>query len=321
MTTSAVTGSIRRVHVIDSHTEGEPTRVVVAGGPSLGAGSIADRRDQFRATHDGFRRAMVSEPRGSDPMVGALLCEPHDPGNSAGVIFFDNAGYLGMCGHGTIGLVVTLHHLGRLRPGRNVIETPVGPVLTEFHDGGSVTVENVLSYRSRANVALDVPGFGPVVGDVAWGGNWFFVVQGSPIELRVGNARPLTDLCIGIRESLAREGIRGGDGENIAHVEICGPPERAENHGRNFVLCPGGAYDRSPCGTGTSAKMACLVADGALEEGAPWRQEGILGGVFEGRAEVVPTGIRPRITGSAHITSEADLVLDEHDPFCYGVPS
>ena len=311
---------IRRVHVIDSHTEGEPTRVVVTGGPALGDGPLPERRERFRRSHDAFRRALVNEPRGSDPMVGALLCTPHDPASTAGVLFFDRAGYLGMCGHGTIGLVVSLARLGRLRPGRNTIETPVGPVLTELDDEGRVTFWNVPSFRTRARVPLDVPGFVPVVGDVAWGGNWFFLVDGSPTELRARHARELTDYCRAVKAALARDGITGGDGQPIEHVELSGPPERAENHSRNFVLCPGDAYDRSPCGTGTSAKLACLLADGKWTEGAPWRQEGILGGVFEGRAEILPNGIRPSITGIAHITGEADLLLDERDPFCYGVP-
>jgi 4-hydroxyproline epimerase len=320
MTAAPGLESLRRVHAIDSHTEGEPTRVVVRGGPSLGDGSMADLRDRFREDHDPFRRAVVSEPRGSEPMVGALLCAPHDPASAAGVIFFDNAGYLGMCGHGTIGLVVTLQHLGQISLGPHTIETPVGPVRTELRPGGRVTVQNVLSYRSRTQVSLDVPGYGPVVGDVAWGGNWFFVVEGSPVELRVNQGRRLTEYCLAVRAALSKEGIVGGDGTAIAHIELCGPPERAENHGRNFVLCPGTAYDRSPCGTGTSAKMACLVADGVLQPGEPWRQEGILGSVFEGRAEVAANGIIPQITGSAHVTAEADLLLDEADPFCYGVP-
>jgi 4-hydroxyproline epimerase len=315
------TRGARRVHVVDSHTEGEPTRVVVSGGPTLGDGSMSDRRDRFRERYDSFRRAVVCEPRGSEPLVGALLASPHDPAHSAGVVFFDNAGYLGMCGHGTIGLVVTLQHLGRLRPGPSLIETPVGPVRTELGEGNRVTVENVRSFRTRARVTVEVPEYGAALGDVAFGGNWFFIIDSSPQELRIGNVRELTEYSLAVRSALGRAGITGGDGSPIEHVELCGPPERTENHARNFVLCPGGAYDRSPCGTGTSAKMACLVADGLLKTGDAWRQEGILGGVFEGRAEPAPDGIRPRITGSAHITSESDLILDEDDPYCYGVPS
>ena len=322
MVTMAATvevGPVRRVHVIDSHTEGEPTRVVVRGGPPLGDGPLSARRERFRRQYDGFRRAIVDEPRGSEAVVGALLCSPHDPGCSVGVVFFNNVGYLGMCGHGTIGLVVTLAYLGQLKPGPTRVETPVGPVVAEFRGEGRVTVGNVLSFRSRTHVPLEVPGFGSVEGDVAWGGNWFFLVDGSPWELRPQNTRLLSEYCRAILESLARRGVTGSDGSRIDHIELSGPPERAENQSRNFVLCPGGAYDRSPCGTGTSAKMACLFADGRLKEGEVWRQEGILGTVFEGRAEAAPGGIRPRITGSAYVTAEADLLLDDRDPFCYGV--
>ena len=310
----------RRVHVVDSHTEGEPTRVVVSGAPPLGGGTLAEQRERFRTVHDGFRRAMVLEPRGSEAMVGALLCPPADPAHRAGVIFFDRAGYLGMCGHGTIGLMVTLRYLGRLDPGPAVIETPVGPVRAEIRPDGAVTFWNVPSYRLRARVPVVVPEYGPVVGDVAWGGNWFYLVEGSPVELRVGHVEELTRYCLAVRAAVARAGITGANGEPILHVELTGPAERAENHGRNFVLCPGGTYDRSPCGTGTSARLACLLADGRLGFGETWRQEGILGGVFEGTAEPVAEGIRPRITGFAHITAEADLILDERDPFSAGVP-
>ena len=307
--------------MVDSHTEGEPTRVIVRGGPDLGEGTLRERRDRFRTTHDDFRRAVVTEPRGSAAVVGALLCPPDDPAHASGVVFFNNVGFLGMCGHGTIGVAVTLAHLGRLEPGRATFDTPVGPVPVELHSDGRVTFWNVRSYRSRARIPLDVPGFGPVLGDVAWGGNWFFLVEGSPVELRLRNVGPLTEYCQAIRAALADAGITGDEGAMIDHIELSGAPERPENSGRNFVLCPGGEYDRSPCGTGTSAKMACLVDDGHLAPGAAWRQEGILGGVFEGRAERLAAGIRPRITGTAHIIAEGDLLLDERDPLRHGVPS
>jgi 4-hydroxyproline epimerase len=315
---TSMSGSIHRVRVVDSHTGGEPTRVVVSGGPDLGDGPLSERRERFRTAHDAFRRAVVNEPRGSDAMVGALVCPPEDPANAAGVVFFNNVGYLGMCGHGTIGLVVTLAHLGRLGPGAHAIETPVGVVPTELDERGRVTFWNVTSHRTRARVPVDVPGFGSIVGDVAWGGNWFFLVEGAPYALRAGNARRLTDYCRAIETALARDGVTGGDGDPIEHIELSGPPKRSENDARNFVLCPGGAYDRSPCGTGTSAKLACLVADGKLRPGERWRQEGILGTVFEGRVDVEPDGVRPRITGTAYVTGEAELLLDERDPFCYG---
>jgi 4-hydroxyproline epimerase len=307
--------------VVDSHTAGEPTRVVVAGGPDLGTGPMEVRRDRFRSEHDAFRRALVTEPRGSETVVGALLLPPADPTHTTGLIFFNNAGYLGMCGHGTIGVVTTLAYLGRL-DGRPVsLETPVGTVEAELRGDGRVSFRNVASYRTRAGIELDVPGYGPVVGDVAWGGNWFFLTDHAPVELSVRRARELTEFTETVRAALARAGITGEDGAPIDHVEVSGPAERPENDGRNFVLCPGGAYDRSPCGTGTSAKLAALVAEGRLAPGTTWRQEGILGTVFEAVAEPAARGIVPRITGAAYLTADSELLLDERDPLCYGVPA
>jgi 4-hydroxyproline epimerase len=312
---------VRRVRVVDSHTAGEPTRVVVDGGPDLGTGPMDVRRDRFRSEHDAFRRALVTEPRGSETTVGALLLPPADPAHTTGLIFFDNAGYLGMCGHGTIGVVTTLAYLGRL-DGRPVsLETPVGTVEAERNLDGRVSFRNVPSYRTRAGIELDVPGYGPVVGDVAWGGNWFFLTDHAPVELSVRRVQELTEYTKTVRAALARAGITGEDGAPIEHVEVSGPAERSENDGRNFVLCPGGAYDRSPCGTGTSAKIAALVADGRLAPGTIWRQEGILGTVFEAVAEPAARGVVPRITGAAYLTADSELLLDERDPLCYGVPA
>ena len=305
--------------MIDSHTEGEPTRVVVGGGPNLGGGSLAERRDRFRSEHDAFRRALVAEPRGTPGMVGALLCPPTDPKSATGVVFFNTVGYLGMCGHGTIGVVTTLAHLGRLGPGPSAVETPVGPVPVELRADGAVSFWNVPSYRRRARVPLDVPGYGRVEGDVAWGGNWFYLVEGAPAALRARNAAALTDYCRAVRAELERAGVTGDRGAAIDHVELSGPAESSENDARNFVLCPGGDYDRSPCGTGTSAKVACLVADGRLAPGTLWRQEGILGGVFEAVAEPLRVGVRARITGRAFVTGEATLRFDARDPWREGI--
>ena len=306
-----------RVAVVDSHTGGEPTRVVLSGGPDLGSGSMADRLTRFRQHFDRFRSAIVNEPRGSDAIVGALLCDPLDSSCQAGVIFFNNVSYLGMCGHGTIGLVVTLAHLGRIRPGLLRIATPVGTVSAEWHGNGEVTVRNVPSYRSRKDVTIDVNGYGPITGDVAWGGNWFFLMKGkSPIEISLGNLEMLTQLAWSIRQALVREGITGVEGAEIDHIEIF-----SASNGRNFVLCPGKSYDRSPCGTGTSAKMACLYADGLLQPGDVWKQESTTGSVFEGRIELVDGQVVPFIRGSAFVTAQSELLLDEHDPFCWGIPA
>jgi 4-hydroxyproline epimerase len=317
----------RRMHqiaVIDSHTAGEPTRVVLSGAPALRGDSLAEQRADFARHHDAFRSAVACEPRGSDTMVGALLVEPRTPGCVAGMIFFNNVGMLGMCGHGTIGVVATLAHLGRLGPGRHRLDTPVGPVETELHADGHVTVFNVASWRHASAVTLDVPGVGPVTGDVAWGGNWFFLVDATQFKpaptLALANVEALTDLTWRIRGALTARGVTGEGGAEIDHIELFAPSPTADS--RNFVLCPGKAYDRSPCGTGTSAKLACLAADGHLAPGATWVQESVIGSRFEGRwapAEGEAGRILPAIRGRAWITAEATLLLAHDDPFRDGI--
>lgn len=311
--------SHRRVRVIDSHTGGEPTRVVVSGGPDLGRGSLSDRLECFRTQHDTFRSAVVNEPRGSDVIVGALLCEPVDPACAAGVIFFNNVGYLGMCGHGTIGLIATLAFLNRIGPGEHRIETPVGTVSAVLHTSGKVTVNNVASYRLAANVAVDVPGCGKLYGDIAWGGNWFFLVREHSLELSLKNVEELTNFTWAIRLALREQGITGANGQEIDHIELYAPSQVPSVNSKSFVLCPGKAYDRSPCGTGTSAKLACLYADGKIREGQFWRQESIVGSVFEGTVSIRDGKVFPSITGSAFVNAEAELVLDPNDPFCLGI--
>lgn len=314
---------IRRVKVIDSHTGGEPTRVVVSGGPDLGQGSMAERLERFKNEFDEFRSAVVNEPRGNDAVVGALLCEPVDPNNAAGVIYFNNVGYLGMCGHGTIGLMVTLNFLGRIEPGTHRLETPVGVVEATLDENNFVSVANVPSYRLAANVPVEVPGHGTVTGDIAWGGNWFFLANGNGHKLEMNNLDALTDFTWRIRQALTAQGITGANGQEIDHIEIFAPSQLEGVHSKNFVLCPGKAYDRSPCGTGTSAKLACLYADGKLQEGQTWRQESIVGSVFEGSIKITEgvagNEVSPIIKGSAFVNAEADLILDERDPFRYGI--
>ena len=310
------------MRVIDSHTEGEPTRVILDGGPPLGGGPLAGRLARFAREFDHVRRFAVTEPHGHEAMVGALLCEPHDPTCAAGVIFFDNTGYLGMCGHGTIGLAVTLAHMGRLKRGRHRFETPVGIVAVELADENTATVENVESYRLAERVSVEVEGLGEVCGDVAWGGNWFFLTSNAPCDLTLANVGKLTLAASAIRDTLASEGVRGKDGAPIAHVEMFGPPQSRDANSRNFVLCPGGAYDRSPCGTGTSAKLACLYADGGLGPGEVWVQESIIGSRFRASFQPGPNGgVLPRITGRAFVCAEIKLVQDPGDPFRHGFGS
>ena len=310
---------MHHLDVIDSHTGGEPTRVVIAGFPDLGAAALAERRELFRSRFDAWRSAIACEPRGSDTMVGALLVPPVAADACAGVIFFNNVGYLGMCGHGSIGVVRTLAHLGRIAPGVHRLETPVGTVGVELHADGRVSVDNVESYRHLAGVSVTAPGYGVVRGDVAWGGNWFFISSDSPMPLAFAHHRELTAYTEALRQALRSAGIAGEGGAEIDHVEINGASPTLGVDARNFVLCPGLAYDRSPCGTGTSAKVACLAADGKLAPGAVWRQESILGSVFEARYRPGGRGVLPRITGSAHLTATSRLLIDADDPFAWGI--
>jgi len=308
---------MKKIRVIDSHTAGEPTRLVIEGGPPLGEGSLAERAQRFSAQFDAYRSAIVNEPRGSDVIVGALLTAPARADCSLGVIFFNNVGMLGMCGHGTIGIVASLAHTGQLKPGAVRIDTPVGAVDAELHADGSVSVGNVPSYRKSRAVEVDVPGIGKVRGDVAWGGNWFFLVQEHGQTLNLQNVEALTDFTWRTRQALNVAGY-----PEVDHVELFADSPHSWADSRNFVLCPGKAYDRSPCGTGTSAKLACLAADGKLAEGEEWVQESIIGSSFSARFrwhDRASGQITPLISGRAYVNAEITLLLDEADPFCWGI--
>lgn len=315
---------MQRISVIDSHTAGEPTRVVMSGFPEL-SGTLLDKLTQLKTHFDHYRAAVINEPRGSDVLVGALLCEPDNAGSSAGVIFFNNVGYLGMCGHGTIGLVKTLEFTGHITPGEHRIDTPVGTVTATLHDDGSVSVCNVPSYRYKKDVQIDVPNYGVVTGDVAWGGNWFFLVDVDDVafapQMTLGELEPLTHFSEQIRVSLVKNGITGTNGAEIDHIELFTHVVTGADS-QNFVLCPGSAYDRSPCGTGTSATLACLAADGVLAENTPWRQNSIIGSQFVGQFQHDASDasrIHPTITGNAFVTATAELIVNEDDPFAWGI--
>ena len=310
------------VPFVDSHTAGEPTRVILEAPFDLGSGSLAERREIFASKYDSYRRAFCTEPRAGDTTVGALLVPPSDPTCSVGVIFFNNTGYLNMCGHGTIGLVRTLEYLGRLQPGPHRIDTPVGAVGATLHRDGRVSIENVAAYRAEKGFVLPVDGLGKVAGDIAWGGNWFFLIENHGLEIALQNRAALMDYCLRVKDALALGPVRQAQGgpetQKIDHIELFGPSHVADS--RNFVLCPGGAYDRSPCGTGTSAKLACLCADGKLSPGQVWRQESVIGTIFEATYRLDRTGsIIPTITGSAFVNAKGEIVLDDQDPFQFGI--
>ncbi len=310
---------MQQITCIDSHTGGEPTRVVLSGFPDYPDLPLPDVVQALRTRHDAYRKATVCEPRGNDVMVGALLLPPRQAGSLVSVVFFNNVGYLGMCGHGTIGVVATLAHLGRVAPGAFAIDTPVGTVQVQLHPQGEVSIHNVPSYRLHKGLSVEVPGLGRVQGDVAWGGNWFFLCHVPDSPLQLDRVATLTRQAQDIRAALERAGITGQGGAAIDHIELMGPAADPAHHGRNFVLCPGGTYDRSPCGTGTSAKLACLAADGALAEGAAWLQESVLGSVFRGSYRTRGGQIVPTIAGRAHVCGSTTLLLDPADPFCWGL--
>ncbi len=313
-------GGIGRMRVIDSHTEGEPTRVIVEGGPDLGSGTLEERRSRFEREFDHLRQGSILEPRGSDALVGALLCPPTDSRFSVGAIFFNNSGYLGMCGHATIGVAVTLAHLGRVGLGRIGIETPVGAVQVELTDPNQATVENVPSFCFRRDVVLEVEELGKVTGSIAWGGNWFFLIDGAPCEIVRENQAELTRAAIKIRAALEARAILGSDGQVIDHIEFFQPPHSVDADSRNFVLCPGGVYDRSPCGTGTSAKLACLAEGGELAAGQTWIQESMIGSRFVTSYHRNEAGeIITRVTGRAYVCSDAELFFHPDDPFANGI--
>ena len=309
---------MQTIEFIDSHTGGEPTRTVLAGGPDLGSGDMAQRANRLKDKHDWLRKSLILEPRGCDWLVGALLQKPSSSENTAGVIFFNNVGYLGMCGHGLIGVVKTLAHLGRISPGAHRFETPVGVVSVELHEDRAVSFTNVVSYRYRKDVALEVPAEGIVRGDIAYGGNWFFLAPDAAIDsLQLDR---LHARVRSIRTALQAQGICGADAAEIDHIELFGPASDANKaDSRNFVLCPGGEYDRSPCGTGTSAKLACLAADGELQPGEIWRQQSITGSVFSGSFHETAGGILPTIAGRAHVTAQGACLIDDDDPFRHGI--
>ncbi|MEM6689521.1 MAG: proline racemase family protein [Planctomycetota bacterium] len=329
---SIVVGNVARtelIEYIDTHTEGEPTRLIIRGGPDLGPGSLSDRLNVFRNKSDDFRRSVLLEPRGTEAMVGALLCEPEDSSCVAGVIFINNEGYLGMCGHGAIGVAVSLYHLGRIGLGKHRLETPVGVIEFDLRSPHSVEIENVPSYRYKQDVAIQTKSFGRVIGDIAWGGNWFFISDSISVELTLKNLETLMKASFEIRGTLEEQGISGANNALIDHIELTGKPVSTDASARNFVLCPGGQYDRSPCGTGTSAKIACLAAEGLLNEGDIWVQESVIGSRFLASYKIPEAFNRdealankiviPRISGRAFVCGEGRLVRHHDDPFRNGI--
>lgn len=296
-----------RIDYVDSHTGGEPTRVLLDGFPTLAGPTVAAKRSDMSARFHEACADIVGEPRGSEPMVGALLVDPAAATSAAAVIFFDRSGPIGMCGHGMIGLIETLRHLGRIAPGTHRVETPVGTVEADLDDTGAVTIANVPSRRIATGVNLEVAGLGAAAGDVAFGGNTFFLVTSPAVSLDADRAE-LLQISRNVLTAAHAAGFT-----DVDHIELFGDPTHPDANSRSFVLCPSGTYDRSPCGTGTSAKVACLAADGKLAEGETWVQESITGSTFSASYIWVDRSsgeIAPRITGRAEVLSEGVLLID-----------
>jgi 4-hydroxyproline epimerase len=307
---------------LDSHTGGEPTRLITSLPFDLGTGSVADKLSTLKAHHDDLRRTVLLEPRGSDVLVGAYLVSPADPTCQFGVIYFNNVGYLGMCGHGTIGLIASLAYLGKVQPGVIRVETPVGVVEATLHKNeageypNKVSVQNIPAYRYLTHVPVTIDGK-TIHGDVAWGGNWFFLCHDHGLEVNMQNLEALTEFSWRVREQFTANGITGANGAEIDHVELFASTPEADS--KSFVLCPGKAYDRSPCGTGTSAKLACLYGDGKLQVGQTWKQQSVVGSIFEGSVQLDGDKIIPTITGEAWVMAEGTILVDERDPFGKGI--
>ena len=297
---------------VDSHTGGEPTRLVTGGLPSFGSGTVAEQATVFARDYDHYRRAIVNEPRGNDVLVGAVLVPPSAPEAHIGVIFFNNVGLLGMCGHGTIGLIASLPDL----PDIVQIETPVGMVTATKNPDKSVSIVNIRSYLVLENIEIDVPGVGIISGAVAYGGNTFLLLTNHPWSsgIHMRDVRAMTHYCETVLAA-----VREVE-PSVDHVELFAAPEANGNDSRNFVLCPGGQYDRSPCGTGTSAKLAWLHAIGKLSAGEIYRQESVTGSVFIGKVDAHPDGgVIPTITGTAFVTSRGELMIDPADQLGWGI--
>jgi 4-hydroxyproline epimerase len=299
---------------VDSHTGGEPTRLVTNGLPDFGGGTVAEQAAVFARDFDHYRRAIVNEPRGNDVLVGAIIVAPSAPDANLGVIFFNNVGLLGMCGHGTIGVVASLPDL----PDTVVIETPVGIVSASRNADKSVAITNVRSYLISESIQLDVPVIGTVSGAVAYGGNTFLLITDHPWSkgIHMCDVRDMTLYCEAVLTA-ARQVEPAVD-----HIELFAAPVEPANDSRNFVLCPGGQYDRSPCGTGTSAKLAWLHALGKLKDGEIYRQESVTGSVFKGQVVSHPDGgVTPTITGTAFVTARGELSIDPTDDLGWGIVS
>jgi 4-hydroxyproline epimerase len=321
---------------VDAHTGGNPVRVVVGGGPLLPGVPMAEKRQIFMRDHDWVRRALMFEPRGHDVMSGSILYPSSREDCDLGVLYIEVTGCLPMCGHGTIGTVTVALEEGLVQPrtpGRLSLETPAGVVGVEYRQEGAFVEEvrlfNVPAYLHAEAVTLDVPGLGPLVVDVAYGGNYYAIVEPQPgwPGLDAVSARDLINWSPAVRAAAhaAVAPVHPEDERirNVTHVMWCGPARDSRAHARNAVFYGDAAIDRSPCGTGSSARMAQLTARGALQIGDTFVHESIIGSLFDCRVESAATvgnfaAIRPSVAGWARVTGHNTIFVDDRDPFAHG---
>ncbi|MFW6692287.1 proline racemase family protein [Streptomyces sp. MAR4 CNX-425] len=322
---------------VDSHTEGMPTRVVTGGVGVVPGATMAERRAYFAEHLDDVRRLLVNEPRGHAAMSGAILQPPTRPDADYGVLYIEVSGLLPMCGHGTIGVATVLVETGMVpvtEPVTRVrLDTPAGPVTAEVAVSGgraeSVTFRNVPSFALELDAAVEVPGLGRVTYDMAYGGNFYAILPADSLGIPFAKAEKQRMLDVGLAIMAAvneqRRPVHPAD-PGIAgckHVQLTAPPAGGGADARNAMVIHPGWFDRSPCGTGTSARMAQLYARGELALGADFVNESLLGTLFTGRLEeeTAVGGVRaqiPAVTGRAWITGMGQYLLDPEDPFPAG---
>ncbi len=321
---------------IDGHTCGNPVRLVAGGGPLLQGASMIEKRAHFLAEFDWIRTGLMFEPRGHDMMSGSILYPPTRPDCDIAILFIETSGCLPMCGHGTIGTVTMAIENGLVTPktpGVLKLDTPAGVVTAEYEQDGahvqSVRITNIASFLHAEGLAIDCPGLGRLSVDVAYGGNFYAIVDAQPgyRDMADFSAGQLVELSPRLRRALnerydfvhpERPEIRG-----LSHILWTGAPTRPEAHARNAVFYGDKAIDRSPCGTGTSARMAQWAAKGRLKPGDAFVHESIIGSLFRGRVEVAThvgdkPAIIPSISGWARMTGYNTIFIDDRDPYAHG---
>lgn len=323
---------------IDAHTCGNPVRVVAGGGPNLVGHNMSEKRQHFLGEYDWIRRGLMFEPRGHDMMSGSILFPPHDPNNDFGILFIETSGCLPMCGHGTIGTITIAIEEGLVTPktpGKVIMEAPAGLVEIEYQQTGKkvdwVRLVNVKSYLAAENLTIDCPELGEITFDVAYGGNFYAIVDPQKNFSGIHNftANKIIQYSQVIRDDINKKypnlfvHPENDTIRDVTHVLWTGDPIDPTSSGRNAVFYGEKAIDRSPCGTGTSARLAQLYAKGKLQVGEEYIHESFIGSKFTGKIESVTTlagkeAIVPSVQGWAVVYGYNNIIIDDDDPYAHG---